>query len=181
MDLNVLTSFPCKPTYYLTYPWKWFKDLRINLRNAYRRATKGWAPIDAWEMHEWFLTTIPALLRHIAFHGDGYPGIEPFTEPEDWKNWLCSMADELESLQEDKWFAQNEYEEEFHEAAFAQRHVEVNKPYDKFITTTYITDAQFEQIKEKYFNRAKELNDLRQQKLNQLFTELSKHFFKLYD
>ena len=31
-------SYPYKKTYYLTHPWKWFKHLGMNIRDAYRRA-----------------------------------------------------------------------------------------------------------------------------------------------
>ena len=109
MNLNVW-YWPFSTRYYLLHPWKWFSELFSNIRAAYRRARYGWCYMDAWEFDEWFLTVAPQIFRHIADYGCEHSGYDRFSEPEAWNTWLHSVADVLESLQEDNWYSQNKYD-----------------------------------------------------------------------
>ena len=157
MNLNVLNDWSYSKRYYLTHPWKWVKELFCNLKNAYRRAKYGWAYSDCWNMDSWLLEILPQMLRHMADEGCAYPGYEPFETPEKWEDWLHSMADVLESLQEDNWYSQNEYAKDFH-----IRH----------------NDKELDQL---YFLETENLYNERQQLLENTFAQLVKNFNSLWD
>lgn len=163
--MNVLFNWLYRPRYYLTHPWKWFRELRINIHNAWRRISRGYCPSDVWEMSEWFLQVFPPMLRDLADKGYAYPGVPPFETPEAWNIWLHNTADVLESLQEENWEKKNEYEEDFH-ALFGNKN---------------FTWADTDNIKEKYYNRCKELNEERQSLIESVFKEISLYFDMLWD
>ena len=60
--------WPYATRYYLTHPWKWFKDLKNNIRNVYRRAKFGWTYGDVWDMDQWIMHTFPPMMRYMADH-----------------------------------------------------------------------------------------------------------------
>ena len=172
MSLNVMNWFYTKK-YYLTHPWKWFSELFQNLREAYRRVKYGWAYQDCWNMNTWMLEILPPMLRHMADHGCGYPGTEPFETPEKWNDWLHSMADVLESLQEDNWESQNEYKEDYFQS--------LEWEHDSNNNITMTNGQDHETIAELYYMRMKELNEEWKKLLENTFMELAKHFDCLWD
>lgn len=172
MSLNVMNwSFNKK--YYLKHPWKWFSELFSNLREAYRRVKYGWAYQDCWNLDFWMLEVLPPMLRHMADEGCAYPGTAPFETPEQWHDWLHSMADVLESLQEDNWFNQNEYEKDFHQ--LSHWHNDTNS------NITLTNGQDYETLSKLYFIRSHELVDERQKLIENTFLELAKYFTMLWD
>ena len=108
------------------------------------------------------------MLRHMADYGSAYPGFKneevDFSTPEKWNDWLHSMADVLESLQEENWFSQNEYEEEFHKQS--ELHRSKGKDENGWITVTWeMNDEDFNTLKELYFTRIDELTKERKKLL----------------
>ena len=165
--------------YYLTHPWKWFKDFWYNLKSVYMRAKYGYCYTDIWCMENWLLEILPPMFRHLADHGCAYPGEEPFNTPEKWHDWLHSVADVLESLQEKNWYSQNEYEEDFHEMSRARRFA---KEKNNHITTTMTyNDEDFQMIKELYFSRARELQKERKKLLIDTGHEIFQYLDYLWD
>lgn len=107
---NVLFNWNYRLSYYLIHPWKWFKELWVNLKNSWMRATKGYCYTDVWNLDSWFCSVLPPMFRHMADYGLAYPGHEPFETPEKWHQWLYEIADNIENLQYDDWLDnQNEY------------------------------------------------------------------------
>ena len=178
MSLNVLNNWNYCKCYYLTHPWLWIKELYQNLRAGYLRATKGWCGRDVWNMDDWILEVFPPMLRHMADQGMAYPGAEPFDTSEKWHDWLHSTADVLESLQGDNWYSQNEYEEEFHKHCDFHRETSTT---ENGMTVTWSNGEDFDTIKELYFMRMKELTKERDKLIKQIFSELGRNFFFLWD
>lgn len=87
--------------YYLTHPWRWFRELGWNIRSTYQRATKGYTYTDWANFDTWFIHVATGMLRDMALHSHGYPGTEPFETPEKWSSWLHRMADQFEYLQDE--------------------------------------------------------------------------------
>ena len=89
-------TFSYSKRYYLTHPWKWFKDLYWNWRNFWNRARFGYAYIDVWNFCDWYPRVGAEALRYLARHNNGYPGTKPWTTMEEWREYLEYMANRLE-------------------------------------------------------------------------------------
>lgn len=175
MDLNVFNDFPYSKRYYLTHPWMFFRECWINLKNAWMRATKGYCYTDLWNTDDWFLTVFPKMLRHLAAEHSAYPGSPPFDTSEKWERWLIEMAENLEYAISDP-DEENEYSDEF--MTMMDHCREVRKETG---TITYELDDAGKELRDKYFNRHKELTDLRQEVLEDTMTELGQHLRCLWD
>ena len=173
MNNNALTYFPMRPKYYLLRPWKFFRQVYLNLRVAWQRATRGWADSDVWDMDEWFLDVIPQMLRHLATEGNGYPGDGSFPTPEAWHDYLNSVADVLESLSEENWDNQNEYEKIF----FAL----IDSQYENRKSLSKEAKQERDEIRKKYYDKEKELYERRKRLLVDGLSAMGQHFFSLWD
>lgn len=171
--LNVL-RYEGRPRYYLCHPIKFLRETAINLRAAWSRITKGYAAIDVWNLSDWMLDVLPPMLRKMADDGCAYPGNEEFDTAEKWQDWLHSMADVLESLQEENWSNRNEFEEEFFNL-FEKNHTADG------MTITWSDESHDKEIKELYWMRTQELNDEYHTLLVDTFRQLAEHFTMLWD
>lgn len=179
MNLNVWT-WVYRPKYYLAHPWKWFGELFTNIRAAYRRARYGWDYSDAWSYDEYFLAVTPQIFRHIADYGMAYPGPgTTFDTPEKWHDWLHSVADVLESLQEENWYSQNPYEEEFHRLSDVTRKTWTDEK--GFIHYTHEKDLEFEEVRARYLKEYESLNKKRQELIEDTLKQIGENFFMLWD
>ena len=179
MDLNVLKDYPYSKRYYLTHPWKWFKDIWLNLRGGFQRATKGYCYTDLWSMDDWFLSIFPKMLRELAEKHYAYPGVEPFETSEKWEAWLIKMAEQLEYCASDP-DEENEYDEPFYKMCEERRYTSTSS--DETITISYdYSNEESKELRDKYFERGKELTEARQKLLEETMTELGLHFRCLWD
>lgn len=94
-DLSVWT-FPYRKSYYLTHPWKWFKDIYWNVRNFWHRGRYGYAYVDVWNWYHWWPKAGAEALRYLAEHNSGYPDYAPWETMEKWKAYLLETADKLD-------------------------------------------------------------------------------------
>ena len=166
MNLNVFYWSYTK-RYYLLRPWKWVKDLFDNIKAAYQRAVRGYAERDLFSWDSWFLTIAPAMLLDIASckYG-GYPDIEPFDTPEKWEKWLQSIAFRLTALQ-DQWAeTSNEYEEQYFDTLEKYRGCE--------------NDTELGELRQKWLNRCKELNEQQDEETKAVFNELAEHLYQIW-
>lgn len=164
-----LFKFPMRLRYYLTKPWRFLRELHYSFKYAWQRATKGYSFYDSMDMDDFLLHVIPGMLRDIA-NADGYPGTEPFEEPEKWEDWCNSLADIFESLQCDNWEkGRNEYEKKWHTAC------DVLHSHSNVTMTLTMAKEQAEEICELYWAREKELWDERDKLLQDAYMELSKY------
>ena len=179
--MNNVLKFWYRPTYYLTHPIKFFKELKANLINAWMRITKGYCYTDIWNLNTWFCLVLPPMLRHMADYGMAYPGGEPFETPEKWHDWLHSMADVIDTFEdEDYWYTnKNEYSEKWEELTDKARKIKKNEK--GYTTITYEDSAELDKIKQLYFARMEEISKERQALIENTFNELSKHFDCLWD
>ena len=178
--MNALFDFSYTKRYYLLHPLKFLKEVKTNLRNAWMRISKGYCYTDIWNFNTWFCEIAPQMLRYLAEHGCAYPGFGEFDTPEKWHDWLHSMADIIDTFyDEDFWFeTKNEYYQEwttlwdFHN----------NKHPNLTVTCEYDTSEEhFKLVRELYYARMKEINNERQELINNTFMVLAKNFDTLWD
>jgi len=143
------------------------------------RATKGWCYTDVWELGYWLLEILPPMFKHMAAHGCSYPGNDEFPTYETWQAWLRKMAADIEYVQEENVEKRNEYKEDFHNS-FNMRPPE-EEPGSKFVTITWNESPDHKEITKKYFERMKELDAERREKLILVFTELARKIPTLWD
>lgn len=172
MNLNVLVNFPYARHYYLTHPWKFFKHCWQNLKDAWWRVTKGYAPRDVWDLNDWFLAIMPEMLRMLANDSVGvYPGVEPFETSDKWQDWLHSVADAFDGCTEEYIDSKNEYHDEYFDTLMNRRHD---------ITTTWDSAADLRELTQLYRLREDELWEQRKVLLNDTFREFATHFDYLW-
>lgn len=151
--MNVF-SYAYRKRYYFTHPWRFIKETSQNFRAAWYRATRGWAPQDAYELGPQLLQILPEMLRYLEKYHCGYPA--DMTD-EEWTQWLHKMADDIEFLQEEKWETQNEYAEEFYRASEKNRRTERDEHGS--LTVTWSDTPDYKEISDKWMKRAEELNE----------------------
>lgn len=163
--------------YLLTHPWQWFKCVRRNIRDAWRRSVYGWTYSDVWDWDSWFLHTVPDMLRYMADHGSGYPGRAPFDTAEKWHDWLHEMADLLETGREDWQDEHNEYHD-----AYMKEIMSNWKParIDEDGTVHHITNQPSE-LHKKYFARSQELAEQGEANVRRVMCALGEHFYDIWD
>lgn len=171
--LNVLFCFPFSWQYYLRHPWEWLSQLWHNLKNSWCRATKGFAPIDVWNMSDWMLEVLPVMFRYLS-KGNGCPSAGEFDTLEKWHDHLNAMADVLESLQEENWESRNEFNDDFEKAMDRSRDIHGH-------TVTWNTDAEADEIIDLWKMRAQELWEERQKLVEDTFSVIAKNFFTYWD
>lgn len=161
MTLNVW-RFPYSARYYLTHPWKWFKQLWRNCRDTYMRARYGYTYSDIWNWDHWFLSVSIPMLRYLADNHCAYPCHEEFNTPEKWEEWLHHVADLLESGDKEWQDTKNEYHEDY-----------MNEPID--------FNAPPSELFYKYAARAEELSDEGEANIIEAFAQIGKNFYALWD
>ena len=75
--------------------WHRIKETSVNRRYRCQRAKQGWATCDLWDMRNWFVKTLGAMLREMGTNLISYP--EELTE-EEWQSILLEMAELLETF-----------------------------------------------------------------------------------
>lgn len=163
MDLNVF-KLPCTKRYYLTHPLKFVRQCGRNIKMAYMRVRYGWCAYDAWDFDAWLFSVAPPMLRFLADKGCSWPD-QKFNSIEEWQKWLRNMAAKLEKMQFDDWSdSKNEYSEAYH----------------KSFENDWKTE-EHEEIRKKYYERAKEIAPTRQQDLEEVFIELAHNIDAIWD
>lgn len=157
MNLNVLKDFPCGVRYYLTHPWKFFKELYWNFRYGWQRATKGYCNMDKWNFDTWFLEIVPDMLDELAESGCGYPGTEEFPTAESWKTFLHNLASDLRLCTEEAAEKMNEYYEDFLHSFKSDRLTRKDENGNLVVDLQHTPEG--EKIAKKYFVRCKEINE----------------------
>lgn len=178
MSMNVF-KYAFRPRYYLTHPIEFLKETKGNIIAAWLRATRGYCYSDIWNWNTWFLEIMPPMLRHMADYGVAYPGHEPFDTPEKWNDWLHSVADVLESLQEENWDTKNEFAEDFHRLCERNRIKTIDE--NNNLCITFSDDAELEEISELFVMRQKELNEEWNKLAEDTLKCIGQHFSDIWD
>ena len=170
-------SFICNKRYYLTHPWKWFKDLWRNIKDVCMRTRYGFTWSDVWNWDHWFLHTTPNMLRYMADHGSAYPGHPPFETPERWHDWLYEVADLLETGNEEWQDAHNEYYDEYIK--------ELSKKWQPWVADEdgmyHVPAPKRTELDDKFFARSKELAEQGDANVRRAMGMLGEHFFNVWD
>lgn len=147
--------FSYRKSYYLTRPWKFFRELWIGAKNLWHRARYGYAYVDAWNMSSAWCLMGANMMLHLAQHGSAYPGGGEFDTPEKWKAHLEDMAQRLRECANIDWDEKNEYKESF------------------------LKDWKNEELRKKYYTRMSELQEEHDELVKETFKILG-HNFNLY-
>lgn len=161
MEKYTVWTWPYATRYYITHPWKWFKHLFRNIRDAQHRSRYGWCYGDVWDWDTWFLKVAPPMLRYMADFGSAYPGREPFEDAEKWHKWLYHIADLLETGLQDWQDDHNEYYTEYMD------HILEHRGKDE--------------LSKKYWDRANELAEQGEANVKEALNEIGSNFHSIWD
>lgn len=163
-DTNVFNHIICP----WRYPSNWFKNIRAigrGIKWSYQRITKGYCDKDVWGLDDAILNYLYGTLKQLSKDSSGWPDGD-FKEPEDWSKFLDELADYFyrANLWNDSYT--NEYKEDFYNEI--DKLEDINKEKDPVLV-------------KKYFDREKEIYDLKRQDLKEGFKKLEEHFYQLWD
>lgn len=177
---NSVFNYSYSKRYYLTHPWQWIKEFFQNCYHGWRRAIYGWTWEDCWNFNSWFCIVVPQLLNYLADYGCAYPG-EPFETPEKWHDWLHSVADVIETFNDEEfWYTtKNEFVEEWDKVSEEARVEGIDDLGYKIVK--YEENDHYKEIKKLYFTRMEEISKERQALIENTFHELGTHFDCLWD
>ena len=164
-ELDIFT-WDLRPSYYITHPWRWFRELFWNIRAAHNRIHKGYTDTDWMNYDVWFKRIAAQMLREMAMYSHGYPGSEPFDTPEKWSSWLHRMSDQLSKCADED--IGNEYCEPYINSLMSRNHGEEN------------TDEERE-LHDKYIARFEELQIEKRKLFKETMDELIEHWDCLWD
>ena len=90
-----------------------FKDIQC----FFHRGRYGWCYYDWFNMDIWFYTVIPQMIRDWQEYGCGYQetyrdenGVEHKCDENEWKQFILSIADDIEKCKEDYYERENKSE-----------------------------------------------------------------------
>lgn len=172
---NCFTYYPYNWRYYIKKPWEFFEDTWLNLKAAWQRAKRGWADRDTWNLDKHLLDIIPDMVEYLRFHTHGYPGeLRGFPTSVDWEDYLRDkIIIPLRNAREEQTTQINKYEKELHSYP-----INFVKQENGF---TALEFTEPDELRKKWCEREKEINDWRQKELEKGFQNLASVFFDLWD
>lgn len=180
-NLSVWT-FPYRTGIYIRKPWTWFKDLYWNIRNFWHRGRYGYAFVDVWDFCTWYPRVGAEALRYLAKHSSSYPGISPWNTPKKWEEFLLQFARNLDecakSIDMDYSDNKNEYAKEFYN--MKTTHHRHENPDGTITVLTELTPEQ-QEVRNKYFEREKELQEEYKQMRINTYAKLGEILDRVWD
>ena len=88
--------------YYSRHPHRFFKEIIDNYRTRKERGRRGWAVRDTWSLDLYLLSWLPDALDFLADNSHTWHQCEDASTPEEWKEFLHSIASGLRAGRE--WF-----------------------------------------------------------------------------
>ena len=156
-------SLSYRKSYYLTHPWKFFKDIYWNIRNFWHRGRYGYAYIDVWDFCKWYPRVGAEALRYLAKHNNGYPAMEQWKTMEEWREYLEYLANRLQRCADSMDIRFGNERNEYYEAYSKS----MPKPEKELIN--------------KYLTREKEINDADQEYNETTWKWLAEDLGNLWD
>lgn len=160
--------------YYLTHPWKYFKDIKTLISNARHRMRCGYAWVDLWNMDDYLGQLIPNMLHELADRSCGWPQSDEHPEFENWQTELHILASLFDLLNIDVLMDRQLFETKFAEyrggltiyplkdTTFFSKYVineEEGKRIDTAETDWHRTQIERDILRKKIFSRLAELWD----------------------
>lgn len=177
-------TFSYRPSYYITHPWKLFKDVYWNFRNFWHRGRYGYAYVDVWNLGDWAPRVIAEAMRYLADHGHGYPGYPPWDTPERWHEFLHLFARKLQRCAD---FMDSEYpddERNEYKKAFEEMCDRTHREYKDERGYTVWTSERTEEdneLRDKYFKRQEELMKVDRQYAREVFAFFGENLSRWWD
>lgn len=107
--------FGCSKRYYITHPWKFFKDIWTGLKNMHHRLWYSWDWISLWNMDSFLGTLVPNMLEELAERSCGWPEGPDWPTFEDWQKELRVLAKLMRLCNRDAICDEEEYNHEYAE------------------------------------------------------------------
>lgn len=167
-DMSVFT-LGYRKRWYLMHPLKFIKEIYWDCRNFIHRGRFGFGYCDVWCMDQYLIKVIPKMLRHLAKHGCGYPGVEPFNTPEKYDAWLNRLASDFEKCDMNDIDAHNEFAEAYY------------KVIEEHLGKKEELTVEDKILEKKYFNRNEQLQEQNDINIVKAYKELAEHHNILWD
>ena len=178
-----LWTLSYRKSYYITHPWKLFKDIYWNCRNFWHRGRYGYAYVDVWNLGDWAPRVIAEALRYLANHGQGYPGVSPWETPEKWREHLNYLANQMQRCADfmDSDFGldeRNEYKKAYEE--MLDRTMTTSKESEWATIHFEMTEADKE-LSKNYYKRQAELIKVDKQYAHEVFGYFGENLSRWWD
>lgn len=156
------------------YPSNWFKNIGQwfrNLKYVWQRACYGYSDFDIWNLSDYHVFLLGEMLDQLAENPSGFPtacqgiDIKEIAEEDDkealeaWKTTLKNLALNFHKAYEPRMYWQNEYLKTYYEFLDKTRKIEDTGVSLKI---RYEDNEEFQRVREKYWERDKEIEELRE-------------------
>jgi len=161
------------PFWHTWFSWKQpIRKLRIikgNIKSFWQRGKNGFAVSDTWDTSHYLAVIIPKMLRTIAEKGMGYPW---YSNPEDWKNTLISIAEDFEyyNMDTDKL---NKYAEEYNNSLYTNT--------KDFLDNINNPDALRKELFDRWYEEEKKVTEEQRVRLRNALEKLTEIYDDLWD
>lgn len=151
-----------------------------SLKCAWQRATKGYCYRDIWDLDHFYTQLFIDSITSFKHNLHGAPS-DLYDEKNDsiekWENYLDEMVLHFYNSLEENEVQKNEFEEEYRRL----NPFEIIKNNQGFYTLKENHETEAIKIKEKWFEREKEISDWRASELNKGLDMLKERFQSLWD
>lgn len=186
-------QFCYRPSYYLTHPWKWLKDLRRCIRDFIHRGRYGFAYSDVWEWGSWWPMVGAEAMRYLAEHCEGYPAGD-FESYEAYQAYLAGLAEQLQwcATSQEEFGTHhhgkvNEYKQAY-DTICDERAIRLEGDADKEYTifgtcnvTRYDLKSEDKDIIHQFWDREEELLKEDSQVRSDILAEIGQHLDRYWD
>lgn len=171
----------------LRHWWSWhhplrrLRETRRNLKWAWQRIRYGASDGDVWDFEEYLEALIPYGIRKLAREGNGWPQSEEFPTYESWRDYLLKFADKWDVAFKglDEILEENEYAAALHTMTRPLYHRKENE--DGTVNTWVEETDEYKELRKKYWERMRELNEQYTKAREECWRELGKIAPNLWD
>lgn len=168
-NLNVFT-YGIYKTRHIRVFFSNIKQVFINIKYAFQRATRGYCDCDTWDLDAFYTDLFIESLKHFIEYSDCYP--DEFGSFENWQAEINKMIDLFEHSREDAF--KNEFEDAWRET------FKSNGDLDECLEKINHPNNEQEELRKKFFAKEKENYEQAEKNKNEAMDMLKKYFYNLW-
>ena len=172
--MAIFTKTGYKKKYLWTHPWELLFHYGRDLKCAFQRAYKGYCFRDLWNVNDWFLELMPRMLTEFKEKSYSYPCY--FNDEEEWEKTLDHMIFCFKEANAETCSQKNEYDDYKVDFSFVPSGDNITSK----LKIEYATEEDKKQSDLSY-QRFLELEDYREEKLQEGLSLFTKYFNDLWD
>lgn len=162
------------------------KRLKTDIIRRFQLATRGYATIDCFNLHDWFSTTIPKMIIELRDNTMGIPCFKEFEEIENFpKEWVEEKLEEIRKINGEEYV-----DEQFENwqliltrmawcLSESERDIE-NEYWEEYFNLTYKLGEENSTLKKKWQERDLEISRYQEACHKEGMALFTKYYYNLW-